>query len=460
MIERLRHWLFGGPRLERLIIVHCAHSVAEAAFTVSLAGSIFFSVSPDAARSRVLLFLAITLAPFVLLAPLLGPFVDRLRGGLSMAIVATFGIRMVLALALSQQLRTLFLFPLAFGVLLTAKTYSITRIAAVPALVSGHDDLVAANARISRTATVVGALGSVAAIAIYQLTSASMLLIFATACYAIGAWLARHLRHQIKNSAPITQEAAVELVKVDVGDAVASMTVLRAAVGFALFQFGFSLRVGGDPPWVLGALVAANSLGAYVGTLIAPWARRRADEYKMLTWSLVAATVAMATSALFYNRGTLVGAIAVLGCSVSVARRAMEATIQRQAPHARTARVFARIETRLELAWVAAACAAVAIRADTGMGVLLLAGFLVTMTIVHVRRLAGLNVMRDVGAAPVSERLLLRAETLMRHNFYDEAYLIMLARERSEDDLADVDDVAEAAEQAVDDALHDPTNEV
>ena len=40
---------------------------------VSLAGSLFFSLSPDASRQQVLLYLLINMAPFALLAPLAGP---------------------------------------------------------------------------------------------------------------------------------------------------------------------------------------------------------------------------------------------------------------------------------------------------------------------------------------------------------------------------------------------------
>ena len=42
---------------------------------VSLAGSLFFNLSIDAARPRIILYLAITMAPFAVVAPLIGPFV-------------------------------------------------------------------------------------------------------------------------------------------------------------------------------------------------------------------------------------------------------------------------------------------------------------------------------------------------------------------------------------------------
>ena len=44
-------------------------TVGEAVMTVALADSLFLSISPDAARGRVILFLALSLAPFAIVAP-------------------------------------------------------------------------------------------------------------------------------------------------------------------------------------------------------------------------------------------------------------------------------------------------------------------------------------------------------------------------------------------------------
>src|SRR5215469_12805257 len=56
-------------------------SIADAFVAVSLAGTIFFSTSVDQARGRVALFLLVTMAPFAVLAPLIGPALDRMRQG-------------------------------------------------------------------------------------------------------------------------------------------------------------------------------------------------------------------------------------------------------------------------------------------------------------------------------------------------------------------------------------------
>ena len=434
----LRHWLIGPPHVDRLTITHCVHAAGEAFFTVSLAGSIFFSVSPDAARPRVLLFLVVTLAPFLVMAPLVGPVVDRIRGGLASTMVASFVIRSFLALLLAENLRSLFLFPLAFGMLVVAKTYTIARNALVPSLVEDEHDLVSANARLSRTATFAGGLAAALAIGVYANTSGAWSLRIGAVVYVVGAMFAWRVRSVAPRLEPVASDAFVELVRPDVSSAVWDMLVLRAAQGFALFQFGFSLRAEGDPAWVLGALIFANGLGGFAGTVVSPWLRRRVSERSMFTAALLGSALVAFAAGVALSRPTLIVAIFGLGMAVSVGRRALDATIQRQAPHARRGQVYAGIETRLEIAWVSAACLAVALRVATWIGMLALAAFLALVTIVHLRRRGGLLTVRPLAALPLPDRLLLRAETLAAHHFYDEAIVVALsALEECRGDAAD-----------------------
>ena len=422
----IRDIMLGPGRQPRLTITHCVHSAAEAFFTVSLAGSIFFSLSPDAARPRVLLFLVLALGPFLMMSPLIGPVVDRIRGGLATTMIATFVLRGILAILVATNLRTLLLFPLVFGVLVTAKTYTVSRNALVPSIADSADDLVDFNSRLSRTATIAGAVAAAVAVAVYSWSSAATTLWVASVIYALGAVAAWRVRAVSRPIEAPDVDAVVELVRPDVGGAVGDMMALRAAVGFAVFQFGFSLRAEGEPAWILGLVIAANSLGGFIGTIVSPVLRRHMTERTMFTVALGASATAMTICGLAYRRETLIGAVLVLGLSASIGRRALDATIQQQAPHARRGQVYASLETRLELAWVAAACLAVALRVDTWIGILSLAAFLVVVAVVHVRRHAGLSVFRPVAAVPLVERLLLRAETLASHGYLDEA--VMIAR--------------------------------
>src|ERR1017187_4693421 len=64
----------------RLALLHVVMTAGDTLVTVSLAGSLFFSISPEAAKNKVLLYLLLTMAPFAVVAPLLGPVIDRTRG--------------------------------------------------------------------------------------------------------------------------------------------------------------------------------------------------------------------------------------------------------------------------------------------------------------------------------------------------------------------------------------------
>ena len=48
---------------------------------VSLAGTLFFAAATDAQRGNVALYLLVTMAPFAVLAPVIGPALDRLQRG-------------------------------------------------------------------------------------------------------------------------------------------------------------------------------------------------------------------------------------------------------------------------------------------------------------------------------------------------------------------------------------------
>ena len=71
----------GESGLAKLIELHAVSSAGDMMITVALASTIFFSVPTGEARGRVALYLLITMAPFVLLAPVIGPLLDRLPSG-------------------------------------------------------------------------------------------------------------------------------------------------------------------------------------------------------------------------------------------------------------------------------------------------------------------------------------------------------------------------------------------
>jgi hypothetical protein len=67
--------------LSSLLTVHALHAAGDALIAVSLAGTLFFSVPIGEARSRVALYLVLTMLPFALLVPVAGPVLDRFPHG-------------------------------------------------------------------------------------------------------------------------------------------------------------------------------------------------------------------------------------------------------------------------------------------------------------------------------------------------------------------------------------------
>jgi MFS family permease len=141
----------GDSGLSRLIELHAFNAAGDAAVAISLAGTLFFQVPTGEARVQVALFLGMTMLPFAIVAPLIGPFLDRFSHGRRWAIGATMALRAFLCWVLADAVinESTVLFPAALGVLVASKAYGVTKAAAAPRLVPDGITLVKANARIS-----------------------------------------------------------------------------------------------------------------------------------------------------------------------------------------------------------------------------------------------------------------------------------------------------------------------
>nr|WP_039938617.1 MFS transporter [Streptomyces himastatinicus] len=141
----------GESGLGKLIELHAVNSAGDMLITVALASTVFFSVPTDEARGRVALYLAITLAPFAVLAPVVGPLLDRIPHGRRAAMAGSMLIRALLALTMAGAVvgGGLELYPAALGVLVASKAYGVVRSAVVPRLLPPRFSLVKANSRVT-----------------------------------------------------------------------------------------------------------------------------------------------------------------------------------------------------------------------------------------------------------------------------------------------------------------------
>lgn len=421
-----RRFPFGdGRATAQLYAIQAFHAAGEAMFAVSLAGSLFFNVSLDASRSRILLYLALTLAPFAILGPLIGPFIDKVRGGHRIVLATTLTGRAIAVALLSTQVQSLWLYPLAFGVLVLARTYSVTRNAIVPALVPSTDRYVTVNSRIALIGTIAGAVGSAIAVGVLTLGDAGWVLRAAVIPYSIGALLALGLRNP-ERPAHLSVTDLVEMVGPAIRSAASAMAALRAAIGYSAFHLAFALKASGAPTWFFGAMLGANGLGALTGTLVAPWLKRHLSERRILTFSLAAPALAGAVTALRFHEVTVLAFALVLGVGAATGRRAFDSVVQTHAPHGSRGNAYAVLETRLELSWVAGALIAVVGRAAGWIGIAALAAAMGALALVRLgvyrfRRKLQVLIADD----PLPHRLLLTAERVAELGDHQQAVVLV-----------------------------------
>ncbi len=152
--------------LNKLIELTAASSLADAFVAIALAGTLFFSASVDQARGRVALALVITIAPFAVLAPLIGPMLDKVQQGRRFILAGSLLARGLLCWGMAvavQHHDAVNLLPAAFGVLVLQKAFGVTRSAIAPRLLPAEITLVTANARSSLAALIASTVGAAAA---------------------------------------------------------------------------------------------------------------------------------------------------------------------------------------------------------------------------------------------------------------------------------------------------------
>jgi MFS family permease len=188
----------GRTGLSTLIELTAAGGAADAFVAVSLAGTIFFSTSVDQARGRVVLFLLVTMAPFAVLAPFIGPALDRMQQGRRYLLAGTLLARGLLCWGMSAAINSpVTLLPAAFGVLVLQKAYGVARASVTPRLLPAEITLVTANARSQLIGLTASMLGGALAAGIQATAGSAWVLRAGTVIYLAGVALALRLPEQV-----------------------------------------------------------------------------------------------------------------------------------------------------------------------------------------------------------------------------------------------------------------------
>ncbi len=363
----------GQSPFSRLALAHALSVGGDTFIAVALAGSIFFNVSADAARPKVLLYLGVTMVPFAVVAPVIGPALDRTLGGRRLVLAGSAAGRALLCLLMAGHIKSLLFYPEAFGALALSKGALVAKSALVPAVVDDDSALVEANARLALIAVLAGLVLAPVAAGVSALLGASWVLRLGTLVLAAAATAAVRIPAAKTLAPPVAALEVAELRARPVLLAATAMGLLRTGVGFLTFVVAFALKRSHEPAWLFGLVLAAGAAGGLVGAVLAPPLRRRVREEAILIGALLLPAVV----AIFGARGFSRVGVAVVAAAVSVGasagRLAFDSLVQRDAPDAARGRTFARFETRFQLAWVAGAFVPAAAPIPGRLGFLILA---------------------------------------------------------------------------------------
>ena len=358
----------GESGLSRLIELHAFNAAGDAAVAISLAGTLFFQVPTGEARLQVAQFLGLTMLPFAIVAPLVGPFLDRFSHGRRWAIGATMALRAFLCWVLADAVVTgsVALFPAALGCLVASKAYGVTRAAAVPRLLPRRLTLVKANSRIS-LAGVAGAALSAPLAVLASTFGPEWSLRYAFAVFVGATVLAILLPPRVDSAAGEEQLALGSVaggarrrrapVPAPVVFALRCNMGLRLLSGFLTMFMAFLLREEPFPGWedrpelLLGLVIGAAGFGSTVGIALGSLLRTVKPEVTVVVTLLADAAMAVVVAA-FYGLPTAVLLGVTAGLSQSLGKLSLDALVQREVPERIRTSAFARAETVLQLAWV------------------------------------------------------------------------------------------------------------
>lgn len=434
--------------LSRVTEMQVLASAGDAAFTVALASTIL-ALPLGQARGHVALFLVTTMAPFVLLAPLVGPLLDRWRHGRRWAIGTTLALRAFLSWVLAGVVAdgSPWLLPLALLCLIATRAYAVALSAGIPLVRPDAISLVTANSRQS-VATLMGmTLGAAVAAPIgrfgapWSLRVAFLIYIGATVL-AIRLPAAVDSRRDMpepdradsmpaegapgegvpvegvpvegapaegtaaEGSAPPSRAGAEvgrrararELrtsLPAPVRAALATASGAKALSGFVTLFLSFLLwdqpLPGVSSVVTLGAVVAAagvgNALGSFAGNRIGD-----RSPTVIASAALLAAIAVGVVVSVFYSLPTLLLLGVVSGAFGQVAKLCLDALIQEDTNDASRAQVFSWSETRLQAAWVGGGAMGIAMPLSARLGfgavTLMLVGVLVAGFVIRARQVS------------------------------------------------------------------------
>ncbi|MFG2006502.1 MFS transporter [Spirillospora sp. NPDC048911] len=357
----------GRSGLGSLIEAAAVNSTGDALVAVALAGTLFFGLDVNQARGQVALYLLVTMAPFALVAPLIGPALDRMRHARRYAIAGTFVARGLLcwgmAGAVSNNDAVTFL-PAAFGVLVLSKAFGVLRAAVTPRVLPDQITLVTANARASFAGLIAASIAAPLAAGLAVFIGPGWLLRIAMLIFLAGVIFSMRLPAHVDSPETVPADSPAPKARrwrtfprvgPVVAEAMEANAILRAFSGFLILYLAFLLRqerfdqVSANV--ALGLLAAAAGAGGLAGTALGAWMKARAPRI-IVFGTLAFVTAVTAISAAFFGLWAALAVALAAGLGQSLGKLSLDAVVQREIGEDVRSSTFAVSETLHQLVWV------------------------------------------------------------------------------------------------------------
>jgi hypothetical protein len=366
----------GEVGMVRLFDLHAVSCAGDTLIAIGLAGTIFFNVPLGEARSKVALYLLVTMVPFAMLAPVVGPLLDHFRHGRRYALATTMLGRAFLAWLISDYIHGFGLYPAAFGVLALSRAYGVARSAAVPRLLPEGLGLSQVGARASVYGTIAGGLVAPIGLAAFWFGPQWPLRV-ASLIFLAGMVISLRLPPRADSEPPERVPRPLRRAFGRDGErplgrgrpagrlvlaTLIGAATLRAVYGFLLLFLAFAIKAGdlttvllgrdlGDEA-ALGLVGAALALGTFLATAVGTRLRIHHPALIQSSGMVIVAGVAVLATIRFSLE--MVAALCLVAALVSgIAKLAVDASIQERIPERLRASSFAHSETALMLAFVA-----------------------------------------------------------------------------------------------------------
>ena len=352
--------------LTALTYAWMANYASDATLAVALANTLFFSAASAESKSKVALYLLITVAPFALVAPVIGPALDRLQQGRRMAMAVSTAGQGALAVVLALWMNTWVLYPAALGIMVLSKSFGVLKAAVTPRVLPPGITLVTTNSRLTVFGLVASGLaGAIAAGIAWVFGSSGAAWLTAAICLA-AVWLCLRIpawvevtEGEIPTTILPTQDTPTRVrtsMSRDVVSALWANGTIRSLTGFLMLFAAFVVKnetegAPGDQLVLLGVIGAAAGAGGFLGNTVGARQRFRRPRVLVVV-CLVLALAAVVVAATLTGLATAAVAALVAATTSALLKVCLDAVVQRDMPEASRASAFGRSETILQLSWV------------------------------------------------------------------------------------------------------------